>query len=114
MIHVVIYKDTRGNIKGYNISGHAEYDVYGKDIVCAAVSVLAQTALMSLVEVCKVKEEDLEYFIDDKGIMDVKIKKNLSLPVLDKVDVVFKTLELGIKSIVESYPKYVSLRYKEV
>lgn len=114
MINVVIYQDKRGNIKGYNISGHAEYDVYGKDIVCAAVSVLAQTTLMSLIEVCKVNEDDLEYFIDDKGIMDVKIKKDLSLPVLDKVDVVFKTLELSIKSIVESYPKYVSLRYKEV
>jgi len=114
MIHVVIYKDKRGNIKGYNISGHAEYDIYGKDIVCAAVSVLAQTVLMSLVEVCRVNEDDLEYFIDDKGIMDVKITKDLSLPVLDKADVVLKTFELGIKSIIESYSKYVSLGYKEV
>jgi len=115
MIDVTIYKDKSGYIRGYNVSGHAEYDVYGKDIVCAAVSVLAQTALISLIEVCNVDKNDFDYFIDDdNGILNVKITNDIPITVFDKVDVVFKTFELGIKSIVESYKEYVSLRYKEV
>lgn len=114
MINVTIYKDKRGKSQGYHVSGHAGYDEYGKDIVCAAVSVLAQTALISLFEVCKVDKEYIEYFIDDKGVLKVKVLKDLSSPVADKVDVVFKTFEVGIKAIIESYPEHVSLKYKEV
>ena len=114
MIDVTIYKDKSGYIRGYNVSGHAEYDVYGKDIVCAAVSVLAQTALISLIEVCHVSEDDINYIIDeDKGILDTQISKVLSPDIFDNVEVVLKTFEVGIKSIIESYPKYVTLRYKE-
>jgi len=114
MINVTIYKDKNGCIQGYNVKGHAEYDVYGKDIVCAAVSVLAQTALISLVEVCNVDEKDFSYFIDENGMLDVRINNDLSSDILDKIDIVFKTFEVGIKSIVESYGEYVTLRYKEV
>ncbi|NLY78025.1 MAG: ribosomal-processing cysteine protease Prp [Tissierellia bacterium] len=115
MIEVTIYKNKHGNIQGYKVSGHAGYDSHGKDIVCAGVSVLAQTALISLVEVCNVDEEDLDYFIDDdKGILEVKVPKDLPLSVVEKADTVFKTFEVGIKAVVESYSAHVSLRYKEV
>jgi uncharacterized protein YsxB (DUF464 family) len=31
-----------------SIKGHANYDQYGKDIVCAGVSAIAQTAVLGL------------------------------------------------------------------
>ncbi len=37
MIKAVFYKKS-GVFRGFHISGHAGFDVYGKDIVCAAVS----------------------------------------------------------------------------
>lgn len=115
MIEVTIYKNSKGYIERYNVEGHSDYDEYGRDIVCAAVSMLAQTILISLVEVCNVKEDKIDYYIDEKnGILDAKISKDLSQYILNDVQVVLKTFETGIKSIIESYPKYVTLKYKEV
>lgn len=115
MIKVLIFKDKNGFVQRYSISGHAGYDIKGQDIVCAAVSVLAQTVLISLVEVCNIKEEDIDYFIDEKkGILDVYIPKTIDIDTRNKVQVILETLEVGIKSIIESYPEYVILEYGEV
>ena len=40
MIKVSIYKNENNVITGIKLTGHAEYSEKGKDIVCAAVSVL--------------------------------------------------------------------------
>lgn len=115
MIEVAIFKDKKGYIQRYNVSGHAQYDIKGKDIVCAAVSVLAQTALISLVEVCNANEEEISYSIDDEnGALDVVILKPINSDIRDKIEIVLKTFELGIKSIIESYPDYINLKTKEV
>ena len=37
-----------GELTGYEVKGHAEYADEGEDIVCAAISVLAQTGIFSL------------------------------------------------------------------
>lgn len=115
MIKVNLYKNKEDYIEKYNVSGHAGYASKGQDIVCAAVSVLAQTTLMSLIEVCGIDEEEIKYAIDDeKGILDVNIPKTIDSDIRNKVQIVLKTFELGIKSIIESYPGYVTLEYREV
>lgn len=115
MIKVNLYKNSEDYIGKYNVSGHAGYASKGQDIVCAAVSVLAQTTLMSLIEVCGIDEEEIKYAIDDeKGILDVSIPKTIDSDIRNKVQIVLKTFELGIKSIIESYPGYVTLEYREV
>ena len=115
MIKVKIFKDDKDYINRYTISGHSGYDIKGNDIVCAAVSVLAQTVLFSLVEVCGVKEEEVYYFVEEeKGILDVCLPKAIDKSIKDRTQIVLKTLELGIKAIVENYPEYVILEYGEV
>lgn len=46
MINIMI-KET-GENKGLLLKGHANYDEYGKDIVCASVSTIFQLAVMGL------------------------------------------------------------------
>ena len=46
MIDIKI-KET-GELKGIHIKGHADYDEYGKDIVCASVSTIFQLMTMGL------------------------------------------------------------------
>lgn len=45
MIKARIYRDNQGNISGFEISGHAGYAESGSDIICAAVSAVAYTAI---------------------------------------------------------------------
>lgn len=115
MIRVKLFKDKQGNIKKYTIEGHAEYKAHGEDIVCAAVSMLSQTTLISLVDVCGLKEKDVIYSIDENiGYLDVNLPINIDSSILEKTQIVLKTLEVGIKSVIESYSRYVTLEYREV
>ena len=41
MIRVNVFKDSDGSCRGISFHGHAGYDDYGKDIICASVSALA-------------------------------------------------------------------------
>lgn len=112
MIIVEIFKDEYENIKGYEVFGHAEYDEYGKDIVCAAISILAQTTLMSIVDICGVKEEDIQYSIEEQtGYLRVILKEGLDSKEFKNSQIVLKTFELGVKATVENYSKYVTLKY---
>ncbi|MDR7857074.1 ribosomal-processing cysteine protease Prp [Tissierella sp.] len=115
MIIAKIYKDKNNYIKKYTIKGHAKYDEHGKDIICAAISVLSQTALLSLVEVCCLDERDIKYSIDEKtGFLDVNLPKNIEISILEKTQIVLNSLVVGINSVIESYPQYVTLEYREV
>ena len=52
--------DNKDNIARFLVTGHAGYAKYGKDIVCAAVSVLAQNTVNSI-----------EHFTQDSFTADV-------------------------------------------
>jgi uncharacterized protein len=115
MIIVEIVKDESEYIYGYEVFGHANFDEYGKDIVCAAISILAQTSLMSLVDVCEIREEDIEYLIEEQtGYLAVNLKDGLDKEEFQRAQIVLKTFELGIKATEENYSKYVTLKYREV
>ena len=67
MIQVDVYSDSKGCTTGVEVKGHAGYDEYGKDIVCAAVSVLTVNMANSV-----------EKFTDD-GLRAVWMKRQVSL-----------------------------------
>lgn len=115
MIDVRIIKDSKGFINQYTIEGHANYDEYGKDIVCAAISILGYTALRSLVDVCNLDEEEISYSVDDEiGYLNVKIGIDHNDLRIDSVQIVLKTFIIGIRSLVETYPKNITLNIEEV
>lgn len=113
MIKVKIFRDEIEFINRFSIIGHADYKVHGEDIVCAAVSILGYTALNSLIDVCNLDEKEISYKIDaETGFLDVRTLINLEDQRLKNTQVVFKTLAVGIKLLIESYPKYVTLEYR--
>lgn len=113
MITAKIYRDRNNYIRRYTIIGHSGYAEHGKDIICSAMSILAQTALLSLVKVCGLKENEIDYSIDDEiGLLDVTLPYKIEASILKKTEVVLKTLVVGIESIVENYPGYIKLEYR--
>lgn len=115
MTKVEIFKDNMGNIIRYRVSGHTGFAEEGEDIVCSAISVLAQTILVALVEVIGILESELDFNIDEKkGILDVKLPKSIEEITKKEAQILLKTFELGIKKIIESYSEYVTLKYREV
>lgn len=94
MIEVSVHE---GEIK---ISGHANYAVFGSDIVCAGVTALAQTLIKSIEDLT---DDKIEYEISP-GRVDIKYG-DLSEKSRALVDSFF----IGICMIADEFPEYVRI-----
>lgn len=83
------------------ISGHAGYAEYGKDIVCAGVTALTQTLIQSIENLT---DDKIEYRISP-GKVEVEYR-NLSEKSKTLVDSFF----IGICLIAEEFPEHVKAR----
>ncbi|MDK2824391.1 MAG: uncharacterized protein PWQ67_161 [Clostridia bacterium] len=107
MIKAVIYRNTNDYIVGFEVSGHAEYAEIGKDIVCAAVSILATTTVNSLEEQLSIKPQ---YNVNEAdGHLQCYFSSQLTGVDLEKAQVILKTMEIGFISIEQEYSKYFKL-----
>lgn len=86
---------------GITVDGHADYAEPGKDIVCAAVSVLAQNLIKSMKDLTR---DCIKYAILP-GHIDIEFK-NLSEQGKLLVDSFF----IGVSFISESYSEYVQIK----
>lgn len=95
MIKVKLNND--GNyIKEITITGHANYDVYGKDIVCASVSATVLTTINGIMAI-----DDsiiLVSFLKDKININVKRNDNVS-------QILLNNMISCLKEIEKEYPK---------
>ena len=103
MININFLINKKDEIVGFEIEGHANYDEYGKDLVCSAVTILAYSCVNSLD-----KYADDVNFSDNEIIMTVSI----SSPNRD-TDVIFDYFKTGIETLLGNYGSYVKLNYKE-
>lgn len=101
MINVTINK-TNGMASGFRVEGHSNYGEHGKDIVCSAVSSLAQTLLLTLKEIYDYK---CSHSIRS-GYLEVRI---LDIESLEEVQILFRSFIIGIGAIVVQYPKHIKL-----
>ncbi len=96
-IEELYYQD---ELIGFIVEGHANYSIPGRDIVCAAITILTINTINSLCELAgvdpEVKENDayIEYQIPGK----VSIITHTLL----------KAAQIGYKSIAEQYPENVT------
>jgi len=97
----------KGVVFGFRVKGHAGFAEYGKDVVCAGVSAIAQTALLGLQDIL---EERVE-FQKKPGFMEVKV--DLAKAKEPGPKAIFRALELGLSSLSKAYPDSVSIYYSD-
>ena len=111
MIRITIYKDKSNNneIVGFKSEGHAGYDRSGKDIICAATSILIINTVNSIEQFTDVEFESSS---DEKNaIIKFMINKNKN----NKESLVLlKAMELGLTEIARDNSKYISITFEEV
>jgi len=96
---------------GFHTVGHAGTAPSGQDLVCAAVSVLTQNTANAL-----------EFFLGaayisvvvKDGDLEVILKEPLPAGGHHDAQVILQTLNLGLKDLEDTYPKYLKLRMEEV
>ena len=99
MIKVKITKE-KGLISKIEIKGHALYEVYGKDIVCAGVSTMVVTTVNAIIRYDK---EVLSYN-QDEGYVCLVVKKHDRV-----VDLLLENLISLLKELEIQYPKNVKI-----
>lgn len=109
MIKATIYRNKNGAYTGFNLSGHAEYDVKGKDIICAAVSALVINTVNSIDQLTsdnpKVKSKE------KSGTIDVKFKSDIS----PETNILIDSLVLGLTGIRDdNNESYLKITFEEV
>lgn len=111
MTKITIYKDSIGNIRGYKVEGHTEFDELGKDILCSAISITTQSPLISLENVCYIDKKDIEYTIYD-GYLEVNLINGIDSEKLYCANIILESMVLTLESL--NYPEHVSIVTEEV
>ena len=102
MIKITILKE-KETVKQIVISGHAMYDDYGKDIVCAGVSSILTTTVNAIL-------------MFQKDSISFKEENDFVLNILKEDEITKKLIQNMInllKELQESYPKNISIREDE-
>jgi uncharacterized protein YsxB (DUF464 family) len=87
---------------GFTIKGHAGFAERGKDIVCAAVSTLAQVFLQS---VETLTADKMECVLSEKdGFLDVEYKE-----LSEKSKTLLASFFIGVEMIADEYPDFVKV-----
>ena len=94
MIKVVIEKNK------IEITGHANYDEYGKDIVCASVSSIVITSINACLEI----DEESIYYEDLENKIKIEILKE------DKItEKLINNMVFMLESLEKDYPKNIKI-----
>jgi len=107
MTNVIFFKKD-GYYTGFTVSGHAMFNQKGKDIVCAAISVLTINTINALDEI---NHESMDVDMDEnKGLLKMVLLSHKE----ESSQTLMKTLVLGLESIQKEYGrKYCKVDYKE-
>ena len=103
MIKVEIIRNNN-NIKKISILGHAMYDEYGKDIVCASVSTLVISTVNNILSIndktIRVEQSD------SKIIIEYILKDNI-------IDILINNMISNLNTLANNYPKNIKIIDKE-
>lgn len=100
MITIRIHKEA-DYIKEISIKGHSNYAPKGEDIVCAGVSAIGVGTINALNEITKTKP----IYKVEEGDLLVKFNDD------EKTQVIAQTMMVQLKSIEETYKKFVKILY---
>ncbi len=106
MTSVEILRDSEGKICEFRSRGHTGYAEAGRDLVCAGVSSILQTAVLGLEEYLKLKPEVKQ----EKGFLYCRVERDIFLN--REIDAILETMVLGLRAMEREYPEY--LKVEEV
>ncbi|GIP10017.1 MAG: ribosomal-processing cysteine protease Prp [Paenibacillus macerans] len=106
MIIVSILRRQDNGIAGFEVEGHAGYAKAGEDIVCAGVSAITVGTVNSI--------EELTAVVMDSRMKNGFLSANLPSAVRpeaeEQVQLLLASLVVMLKSIEESYGKYIQIQ----
>ena len=105
MISAILYQGTEG-LTACRITGHSGQAEAGRDIVCAAVSILGCTCVNALESVCGIIPLVTE---NDAGVLSFQLPE-MTPEENAKAQILMGALKQGLTDLADSYPQNVTLK----
>ena len=111
MIHVTIYQNKNKECVGFLTDGHAGFDEEGKDVVCAAASVL----IINTMNAIELYAHDTCSLVTNEETGMIAYHLAGGHPSQD-ADLLLRTMILGLEEMAddENYAEYIDLTFEEV
>ena len=106
MITATLKFADKDRYKGFAVEGHSGSAPKGRDIVCAAVSAIVQTALIGLDEEAHMNGT---YSISD-GFVNCSLPQNTDDDGYCKAQTIIRVMHLGLISIAQQYHDFVRIK----
>ncbi|MCX7921732.1 MAG: ribosomal-processing cysteine protease Prp [Clostridia bacterium] len=110
MINIGIVRDKEGFIWQFTVKGHARFAKAGRDIVCAAISVTAQTAIGALEDLAGLKN----FYTQKHGYIRCTIPADIPSDKKQIAGIILETTAIGFRQVEMVYEDYVSVLDEEV
>lgn len=109
MITVKIEKEQSGHIQSFEMSGHANFDVHGKDLVCAGASAVSFGALNAIISLTGVTPTI------DQGSEGGYLKAVFSKSEMENADIqlILKTMVVSLQTIEQDYGQHIKIIFNE-
>ena len=108
MISAILYQGTEG-LDACRITGHSGQAEAGRDIVCAAVSILGCTCVNALESICGIQ---VDITANDDGILSFRLPE-ITAAENEKAQILMGALKQGLSDLAAEYPHNVTLSIKE-
>lgn len=109
MITVTLYRCPDGHIRRFRATGHAGYADPGQDIICAAITAIAATAIGSLQDLARLEP----VFTNRDGLIDCLTPDPETMPAEQRLvaRTLMESVSIGCRQIQNSYgKKYVRIK----
>lgn len=110
MIRVNVVRDSAGFIWQLAVEGHAEYAEPGQDIICAAASVTAYTAVGALEDLAGIKD----VYTENDGFLFLSIPEAITEEQKQVAGIILETTVIGFKQIELTHKEFLTVFEEEV
>jgi uncharacterized protein len=108
VIEIKIETDKYKVLKSLIVKGHSNFDIYGKDLVCASVSILVYSFYLSLIDLPLVTID----YKDEENDFKIEIKK-LNENLIGELRGFTIFLVKGLKSLAQNFKENIKLNLLE-
>ena len=108
MVTVVVFKNKQNQITRFTVNGHAGFAESGSDIVCAAVTTTAMTAVNGLTDVAGIAMEPQVA----SGHIDCVLPAVLTQQERHDADVLLDSMMLTFDNLADLYADYICIKTK--
>lgn len=108
MVKVRVVKDSNNHPLSVEIKGHALFAPSGSDIVCAAVSILAQTVLFALEDLLGLKPP----VTVKEGYLLITSPAEIEKEKEERYYLLLETMLLGLRETAKAYPRHIDYAEK--